>query len=866
MKKLYVVDVSSMFFRAFYAIPPLTNEEGMPTNALYGFLSMTIKLLRDVKPDYLVFCFDRKEPSFRLELYEDYKANRSEMPEDLVPQVPYVRKLTEALGIKAMDLEKYEADDLIGSLVCFAREHRMEAVIVSGDKDFAQMVGPHVTMYDTMKEIVYDEQGVVEKWGVTPAQMIDYLAIVGDSSDNIPGVKGIGPKGAQKLLAEYKTLDGIYKNIDKISAKAMKEKLITFKDMAYLSQKLVTIVCDLKLAVEPEELTLKPIDKDILQPLLHHLGFKSFEKNLMGGNLLAPQSQFKDKMPKPASKGKKSTDGEAEDVDKAEVPKANVNVDGLEEVEWSLAELKKNVEPYTELWAILYERGLYFYAGDVLFRVSATPQEIGAVLSSKKMLWKGFDLKEIWKFLEIKDAQAAWDQMLAAYVVRAGAIEDFASIYQAYTNTQIPDLASSAQMLKCHLELEGILKKKVKAQNGEKVLNEIELPLVPVLYAMEECGVRIDTKSLAEQSTSLAKDIARLEKDIFKEAGEPFNIASPKQLGQVLFEKLKLPVGKRTKTGYSTDSDVLEGLKSEHKIAEMIIEYRELAKLKSTYVDALPQLINPKTGKLHTNLRQALTTTGRLSSFNPNLQNIPIRTERGRLVRKAFIADPGKVLLSADYSQIELRILAHITEDPGLMKAFQEDLDIHTATAAEIFGVKLQDVDANLRRTAKAVNFGIAYGQGAFGLAETLGIPRGEASDIIAKYFLRFAKVKQFMEDIVEQAKQQGYVETMFGRRRYLDEFKSKNMNVRKFGERAAINAPIQGSASDLVKLAMIKLHGEITIPMLLQVHDELLFECDKEDAEENIEIIKPIMENVIKMKVPLKVNVGAGHSWEDAH
>lgn len=866
MKKLYVVDVSSMFFRAFYAIPPLTNEEGMPTNALYGFLSMTIKLLRDVKPDYLVFCFDRKEPSFRLELYEQYKANRSEMPEDLVPQVPYVRKLTEALGIKAIDMVKYEADDLIGSLVCFGREHRLEVVIVSGDKDFAQMVGPHVTMYDTMKDIVYDEQGVVDKWGVTPEQMIDYLAIVGDSSDNIPGVKGIGPKGAQKLLAEYKNLDGIYANIDKISAKAMKEKLITNKEMAYLSQKLVTIVCDLKLAIEPEELVLKPIEKDVLQPLLHHLGFKSFEKNLMGGNLLAPQSQFKEKMPKPSAKAKKTADSEGADMAEATVPKANVNVDGLEEIEWTLADLKKNVEPYTELWAILYERGLYFYANNVLFRVSGTPQEIGAILSTKKMLWKGFDLKEIWKFLEIKDGQAAWDQMLAAYVVRAGAIDDFPSVYKSYTNTQLPDLASSAQMLKCHLELEEILKKKVIAQNGEKVLNEIELPLVPVLYSMEQCGIRIDTESLKEQSVGLAKDISRIEKDIFKEAGEPFNIASPKQLGQVLFEKLKLPVGKKTKTGYSTDSDVLEGLKSEHKIAAMIVEYRELSKLKSTYVDALPQLINPKTGKLHTTLRQAVTTTGRLSSFNPNLQNIPIRTERGRLVRKAFVADPGKVIISADYSQIELRILAHITEDPGLMKAFKEDLDIHTATAAEIFGVKLEAVDADLRRAAKAVNFGIAYGQGAFGLAETLGIPRGEASDIIARYFLRFAKVKQFMEDIVEVAKSQGYVETMFGRRRYLDEFKSSNMNVRKFGERAAINAPIQGSASDLVKLAMIKLHAEISIPMLLQVHDELLFESDADEADENMEMIRPIMENVAKMKVPLKVNVAAGPSWEDAH
>lgn len=858
MKKLYLVDVSSMFFRAFYAIPPLTNGEGLPTNALYGFLNMTIKLIRDIHPDYLVYCFDRKEPSFRLELYEEYKANRTEMPEDLSPQIPYIFKLTDALGIPRMDKEGYEADDLIGSLARWGRENNLEVVIVSGDKDFAQLVKPFVSMYDTMKDVHYDSEGVKAKWGVTPEQFIDYLALVGDSSDNIPGVRGIGPKGAQKLLGDFGTLEGVYENVEKISGKSMKQKLIDNKDMAFLSRKLVSIVQDLDLVKDAKQLQMREIHKEELRELLEFLGFKSFIKNLIDGQGLKGNGEG-------AKSASKSKSAKADEVQVEESPSLG-DLPSFEESTVSLAELDKLVEPYSEIWALQSERGFALAAAKKLLRVDADPHDIGRVLGKKHLQWKGFDLKSAWHLLNLDQAQLAWDSQLAAYVLNAGNTESLPDVYFAHMGEKWPELVSFSDLFRLHQGLERKLTQKLKSDHGEKIYREIELPLAPVLYEMERHGVLIDKAELDDQALSLTTDLQELEKAIHKEAGGSFNVASPKQLGEVLFERMGLTKGKKTKTGYSTNSDVLEKLVNEHPIAKMILEFRELSKLKSTYVDALPHLVSPVDGRVHTSFRQAATSTGRLSSVNPNLQNIPIRTERGRRVRRAFIAPKGHVLVSSDYSQIELRVLAHISDDPGLQKAFAEDRDIHSATAAEIFGVKLKDVDSDLRRTAKAVNFGIAYGQGVFGLSEALGIPRGEAADIIDKYFRKFSKVKEYMDAVVEQAKVKGYVETLLGRRRYITELKAKNQNLRKFGERAAINAPIQGTASDIVKLAMIKMRDEVSIPMILQVHDELLFECPKEDLDENSPLICEIMENAVKLKVPLKVNVASGKNWEDAH
>lgn len=843
-----------MFFRAFFAIPPMRSEKGVPTNALYGFMSMSIKLLRDVKPEYIAYCFDRKEPSFRHEIYEDYKANREEMPEDLVPQIPYLKQLTDLLGIPRQDKLGFEADDIIGTLASVGRDHGLEVVIVSGDKDFAQLVTPQVTMYDTMKDVRYDVDGVVAKWGVKPEQMIDYLSLVGDSSDNIPGVKGIGPKGAQKLLGEFGSLEGIYKNLDKISSASLKSKLQEGKASAELSKRLVAIRTDVEIPVQPEDLRLKPIQREELGALFQELGFKSFERTLLSNNNKTSAPSATTEPESAASTNtEKAVRGKSKSLE-------------LKEVEWQTADFDKNIEPYTEIWADLNERGLFFCYKDQVIRCASDWHEVGQILSKKFLNWKGFDLKEIWKNLALQDPLPLWDQMLAAYVVRPEAIEMFPEVYTKYTGRHYMDLPTPTQIFECHMELEQVLKSKLKECESEKVLAEFELPLVPVLYAMEVVGVKLDTSALAKQSKDLQGEIRKLEQSIFDLCGGPFNIASPKQLAEILFGKLALTKGKKTKTGFSTNSDVLEKIRGEHAVVDLVLEYRELTKLKSTYVDALPGLMNAKTGRVHTHMRQAITTTGRLSSNNPNLQNIPIRTERGRLVRKAFVAAEGSQLISADYSQIELRVLAHMSGDKGLCEAFAKDIDIHTATAAEIFSVKASEVNADLRRKAKAVNFGIAYGQGVFGLSESLNIPRAEANEIIERYFQRYKSVKEYMDDTIRQGLEKGYVETAFGRRRYLDELKSRNQAVRKFGERAAINAPIQGTASDLVKLAMIRLHEEISAKMILQVHDELLFECPDEDVEDQIAIIRPIMENVTKFKVPFKVNIACGRNWEDAH
>ena len=854
MKNLYLVDASNMFYRAFFAIPPLTNDAGMATNALYGFLAMSLKLIREVKPDYLVYCFDRSEASFRNQLYDQYKAHRDEMPEALKPQVPYLKKLTTALGIAQAEASGFEADDVIGTLAHLAMNNHVNSVIVSGDKDFAQLVRPGVSLYDTMKDVRTDVDGVKAKFGIRPDQMIDYLAMVGDASDNVPGVRGIGPKGAQKLLHDFENLDQVFERIGEIKG-ANQKKLIEGKDAAFMSRKLVTIVTDVPLDLQFDDLKMKVIDREPLRDLLKELGFMSFERKI-----------FADTTPE-ANPAAPKTSAAAPTRAKRSVRKGQATEPrAWTEDQWTLEELNARVKPYAEIWTLLNERGLYFgYDGKVL-RVDAPDAAIGAALGDKQLRWKGYDVKQALKALGLRNPDVIWDGLLAAYIVRANLIPPFEEMYLTHCGKSLPDLCTAADQMTAHQELEISLRQKMIERDGLSVFERFELPLVPVLIDMEAKGVLIDVAELQTQSATLAADVHRLENEVFQAAGENFNLGSPKQLGHVLFEKMKLPSGKRTKTGFSTDSDVLEDLGKEHPIARSILEYRELSKLKSTYVDALPALARPDTRRVHTSMNQAATTTGRLSSTNPNLQNIPIRTERGRLVRKAFIADPGHVLISADYSQIELRILAHITEDPGLMRAFADDLDIHAATASEVFGITLADVTPNHRRVAKAVNFGLAYGQGAFGLADTLGIPRAEATDIIDRYFKRFAGVKRFMETTIREGIDNGYVTTLFGRRRYIDELKSHNQNMRRAGERAAINAPIQGTASDLVKLAMIHAHESLPIPLLLQVHDELLFECPKEDAEELGLEIKRIMESVAELKVPLKVNVGVGLNWDDAH
>lgn len=860
MKKLFLVDVSSLFFRAYYAIPPLTTAEGLPTNALYGFTTMCVRLLRESKPDYIAFCFDRPEPSFRVEMYEDYKANRTEMPDDLEQQIPYIKKIVELLGISALEMPGYEADDLIGTLAVAGEKAGLEVIIVSSDKDFAQLVTDKIQLFDTMKNKKFGPEGVFEKWGIHPKQMIDYLSMVGDSSDNIPGVRGVGPKGATKLLAEYKTLDGVYKNIDKIKG-ALQTKLIEGKKNAELAKKLVTIVTDLKLELAPKDLALRPLKKDQLKELFEKLEFTAMLRKLTGDETAAaaPTKAEKKSSPKASSK---SSDKKTESV-KVSAPPPNSS----EVLTWSLSELQEKLPAYSELWSVHTERGFSFCVDGQSFQVNGEAESLGQILSEKKLQWKGFDLKTTWELLKIKDPEKpVWDNMLAAYVLKAGNTEDPEAVYKMLFDSKWPDLMSPSESLNLHMQMEVELRKRLEEKSGLSVLEKMELPLVPILYSMERRGILIDVDNLHKQSKTLEADIGKLEKDIYKMAGETFNIASPKQLAVVLFEKLKVPIGKKTKTGFSTGSDVLEKNAAEFPICSKIIDFRELSKLRSTYVDALPSLVNQEDGRLHTHFHQALTSTGRLSSSNPNLQNIPIRTERGRLVRQAFVPQKGHKIVSVDYSQIELRVLAEISGDPNMRRAFVEGKDVHAATAAEIFGVKLEDVNPDQRRMAKAVNFGIAYGQGAFGLAEQLGLSRQESKEIIENYFRKFKKVQDYMLETVQRANEVGYVETLFGRRRYLDELKSSNQMVRKFGERAAINAPMQGTASDLVKLAMIEVFESVSAPMLLQVHDELLFEIPENEIQEQVKEIKKIMEGVAKFSVPLVVNVAWGDNWDEAH
>lgn len=880
-KSLYLVDVSSMFFRAFYAVRPLSSPSGLPVNAIYGFLTMTIKLLREIRPDYIAFCFDRPEPSFRKDIDQRYKANRTEMPEDLVPQMPWFRKLSEALGVKCFDKLGFEADDLIGTLTKLGQKEGLDVVIVSGDKDFAQLINSGVTLYDTMKDVRYDPTLALEKWGVPPEKMIDYLALVGDSSDNVAGVAGIGPKGAQKLLAEYASLEEIYEKLPSVKPDGTRKKLEASRDEAFLSKRLVTIVQDVPLDCSLAEMQLHPIEREKVLPLFEELGFKSLSRQLFGvsnpSEVSSPTSPVQTSPSQDMAVAGAATPTEpavASGASASAEAGAGASESPLKpgpywaESRLEISELQKLLatrDPSKEIWVLHSERGVVAGFDGTAYQLAGSPEDLGRALEGRRL--SGYDIKDFAHRYSLGKFEVEWDARLGAYVEHAGSVESIHDLFTKYLGLALPDLASASQWLAWNFALRRAIESRLEKSNGMKVLKELDQPLVPVLYRMEKRGILIDVELLTGFSRELATDIQSFEAQIHKECGEVFNIGSPKQLGQILFGKMGLPSGKKTKTGFSTDNEVLEAI--DHPVAKMILNWREVTKLKSTYVDAIPQLADAG-GRVHTTFNQAHTATGRLSSVNPNLQNIPIRTERGAHIRKSFIAPKGRMLVSADYSQIELRILAEITEDPGLVRAFEQGHDIHAATAAEIFEVPLSDVTSEMRRQAKAVNFGLAYGQGAYGLAETLGVPRAEAQAIILRYFTRFAKVKEYMTDTVENAKKVGYVETLFGRRRYLTEFESKNAAIRKFGERAAINAPIQGTASDLVKKAMIdveRVTGEGSgLEMLLQVHDELVFEADEGLAASKLQQVRELMQGAADFKVPLVANIGQGPSWQDAH
>ena len=840
-KTLYLVDASSLFFRAYYAISShLISTTGMPTNALYGLLSMTLKFIKENQVEHMVYCFDRKDGSFRNKLYSKYKANRDEMPEDLQVQIPYIKQLVEALGIPMIERKGYEADDLIGSLAITGKKKKYNVVIVSGDKDFAQIVSPGIILYDPMKEVSYDSFAVQHKWGVTPDQINDYLALVGDSSDNIPGVYGIGPKGAQKLLQEYKTLEGVYKNLDKIQNKNTQVKLKSSKKEAFLSQKLARIVIDLNLEKSINSFKREEQHTEKLKNLLKELDFKNFEKRLFGKDVVLKKG------------------GKARFL-KKKLP-SNLKLHTL-----SSEELKELIPSYGVVLVFLQDKRYFLaYKNKVIDLQNHSLTKVGQLFSERRIKWSGYDLKKIWSDFKCTHPIPYWCTLIAAYLIESGAPGSFEQLVLRYLKEDITEDLEPGEIYRLHKKLFVYLKDKLEELNMLELYKQTELPLVPVLYEMELQGIMIDEKELKKQATAVNRDIKQIEKEIFNHTKNEFNLSSPKQMAEVLFTDLGLKPIRKTKSGYSTDMEVLNKLKTQHPVISCILKHRELFKLKTTYLDALLSLI--KKGRVHTHFRQALTSTGRLSSINPNLQNIPIRSERGRNIRKAFIAPPKKKIISADYSQIELRVLAHYTGDPALCSAFQKDLDIHTATASEIYGISLEKVTSDQRQSAKAINFGLIYGQGPYTLADSLGISVAEATDIIKSYFDRFKKIKEYMDSMVKQAYAQGYVETLMGRRRMMRELSSKNFPTKKGQERAAINAPIQGTASDLVKLAMVELRNSLYSPILLQIHDELLFECPDHLVEEEICRIREIMENVASWKVPLKVQINVGQDWQSAH
>lgn len=861
-KKLIIVDISSFIFRAFYAIRPLHSPEGTPVNAVHGVLTMLLKLLSKERPTHIFLARDSGRKTFRLEIYPEYKANRSDPPEDLRPQFKLIEELMEKMKIPSLSLENYEADDVIGSAVTQWKNDFEEVYIVSSDKDLMQFVDDKVKVLDTMKEKIYGREEVFEKMGVKPEQIVDYLSLLGDSSDNIPGVRGIGEKGAAKLLAEYGTLDECLKNAEKVANKKTKEALLNHADDAHLSKRLIEIKTDLHLNRTIEDLAFTFKAHPELLDFLKRLGLKSALRTieeLSYGESLAKQSDEGMSLPLqaglPLVPPPSKREFHFEKVDKGELPfSADVSIEII--------------------WDDKTPQALGFYSSDeksfFLEGKEACEVFLTKLIQTTKTLYL-HDSKKLYAWAlnsQVPFQAIVRDTLLMHYLSDSSWTHELSELLTRYLG-ESPEHPSERAIL--IWDLAEKLIKDLKEKELEEVYQKIDLPLVPILAEMENNGIMINPAFFAALDKEFSDILREIERKVEEVSGATINLKSPKQVGELLFEKLNLPVIKKTKTGYSTDSEVLEELDSQNlsPIPRLILQYRELEKLSSTYVQVLPTLVRGDTRRVHTTFKQAVTTTGRLSSEQPNLQNIPVRTENGRKIRKGFVASPGKLLLSADYSQIELRLLAHFSEDPIMVKAFLQGEDIHAQTAAELSGVPLSQVTREERNMAKTVNFGLMYGQSSFGLAGTLGIGRNEAKDYITRYFMKFSRVKTYLDTLKEKAEVKAYTETLYGRKRFIPDIRSQNRNIKAAAERIAINTPIQGTAADIIKLAMISVYAEmikqeVQSKLLLQVHDELIFEVPESEIELMQKLVREKMENVVKLKVPLTVNMGVGVNWFD--
>ena len=892
-KPLILVDGSSYLFRAFHALPPLSNSRGEPTGAVYGVLNMLLKLLKEHDPEHIAVVFDAKGKTFRDELFEEYKANRPPMPDELRVQIDPLLEAVRALGLPILRVSGVEADDVIGTLALQAAKHGMSTLVSTSDKDLAQLVDERVTLVNTMTGKVLDRDGVKAKFDVYPEQMVDYLALVGDSVDNIPGIPKVGPKTAAKWLNEYGTVESLVAHADEIKGK-VGESLREHMDRLELSGKLARIDCEVSLEEKPEQLERGQPDYDTLRGLYQRLEFNSLLRGLpAAGEATAPQSVE-------TNYEAVLTEAELEawitKLEKAQLFAFDTETTSLDYAQARIVGLSFACEPGEAAYVPLTHD--YPGAPDQLDRDTVL-EKLRPLLENEEPGKVGHHLKYDAHVLAnhgIALGGMRYDTMLESYVLNSTAtrhdMDSTALHYLGVDTIRFEDVAGkgakqlsfnevpleqavpyAAEDADITLRLHQVLWAALGENDRLKALYEdIEQPLAPVLQRMERRGVLLDAAMLKRQSKELAKKMAELETAAHEAAGQKFNLGSPKQLQEILFDKLELPVRRKTPKGQpSTAEDALQDLADSYDLPRIILEHRGLSKLKSTYTDKLPLQIDPNTGRVHTSYHQAVAATGRLSSSDPNLQNIPVRTPEGRRIRQAFVAPEGCCLLAADYSQIELRIMAHLSGDEGLLSAFAEDQDIHQATAAEVFGVRLDDVTADHRRSAKAINFGLIYGMSAFGLARQLGIERGAAQAYVDLYFERYPGVKQYMTQTRALAREQGFVETVYGRRLYLPEIHARNYQRRQYAERSAINAPMQGTAADIIKRAMISVEAWIldsraAACLIMQVHDELVLEVDLSQAEEVSQEISRIMTQAAELKVPLRVDTGLGQNWDEAH
>ncbi len=881
-KRLIIVDVSNFIFRAFFAIRPMHAPDGTPTNAVYGMFTMLLKLIADHRPSHIFLARDTKGGSFRNELYSEYKANRSEPPEELIPQFALIEELIKKMNLPTFSHDRFEADDIIGSAATQWKNQFDEILIASGDKDLMQFVEGNVKMLDTMKDKIYQSQDVFEKMGVHPHQIVDYLSIVGDSSDNIPGMKGIGAVGAANLLKEYGTFENIASNVDKLKGKKVIEAFTNYLDDGILSKKLVQIAVDVELGHTPDETQIHFYPTPELEEFLKSLGFKSALTKIQELRFQFHLAQESDKRVNDPNHSDDKIDSSLFHLPEAVDVKIIVkdSIDNLIEEELTKAKIVSVRSIYTGEDSINRELDKVFlsFGSEEVFQInqSCSKKLFKQILENKNIVFVSDKIKEDLSYAFLNNIEAnceIFDVGIAHFNINAGSRHDIETMIKEVFQKDLNENEEvrAAEIAKANFDLFSYLKEKLEKLGLLSVYQDIDLKLIPVLARMENCGIRLNPNYLHELEVDLEKEINRIEVEIKGIAETELNLNSPKQIGVLLFEKLNLPVIKKTKTGYSTDADVLEELDGMNlsPIPGLILSHRELGKILSTYVKALPQLINAKTKRIHTSYHMTVAQTGRLSSTNPNLQNIPIRSEMGQKVRKAFIANPGKILLSADYSQVELRLLAHFSEDPTMLKSFRDNLDIHAQTASEVLGIALKDVKSADRSMAKTVNFGLMYGQSSFGLAQTLKISRTEAKAYIDKYFTRFSNIKHFLDTLKEKAEQTGFAETYHGRKRFLPDIYSQNRTIKAQAERMAINSPIQGTAADIIKLAMISIDKKMTernfkSKMLLQVHDELIFEVDEDELEAMKTLVREEMENVVDLKVPLTVSLGIGANWYD--